>query len=368
MEVLELRKRIEKTLGLINDSKTISLKRRYFVQLSSLVSIYNGITKEKIQIAETNNQILMNPSFYQSFVSDVSRTRELLFGISDGILITRKEVGCEFRDIYYAKTYGRKYIKEILESFLASLGDRFYTLYKEALADGRLYLNMDFSGGYSTFDFQTKKVTVFGPRDQETVPFMLTIAHEFGHVFEYDYTKCSRKEKFTNKYNVSTEVFSMFLEVLLLDYLARIHFDSEETSKLHEKYYNDLIGFASEVNFGLSLATTLIGKDFILKIVDLDDASRCYDEFVKEYNLDYIKGDINFEDSVNYMYGALIATIYEYYYLQDPSFLKEIHAHFLDYYSYSTEEILERLPFVRQEIGGYHILRKKLEQIKANQI
>ena len=367
MEILELQDRINYTLDALNSAKSISKKRRYFAYLSGLVSIYNSITGSKVQIAEMDNQNIMKPTFYQSFIQEISHTEGLLLGISDGILKTRQEVGCEFRPQFLARTYGRKYLSEILESFLADLGDRFYRLYKEAETDGRLFYNQEFSGGITTFDYPMLKSFIFLPKDRETIPFLITTVHELGHAFDYDYTKCSRKAVNAVKFNVNIETFSMFLEILLIEYLKRIHFDPDEVKMIEEKICNDLIGHASEVNFGLSLSETFIDPDFKLVLRDLDDAARCYDEFLQKYGLEYIKGDINYENSVQYMYGGLIANIYAYYYGQDRNFINEICKHFLDYEAYSTEEILERLPFVKEELNGFPILRKKLEQVKANQ-
>ena len=334
MEILELQNRIKNILDCVNNAKSVSTKRRYFVYLSGLVSIYNHITGENISIGELDNQKIMKTTFYENFVHEITNKCGTLYEISDGILGIRKKVGCEFREQFLAKTYKRKYLSDIFESFLASLGDRFYQLYKEASEDGRLFYNQQFGGGESTFDYQTLKSTIFLPKDQETVPFLITMAHEFGHVFEYDYTKCSRKAAFTNKFNAHIEVFSMLMELFLINYLKKIHFDSSEVFMMEEKYYNDLIGFASEINFAFSLSLTLIDFNYNLVIYNCNEANRIYDEIVKKYGVDYIKGDINLEDSVIYMYGGLIATIYEHYYSQDKNFIKEICKHFLDYEAY----------------------------------
>lgn len=367
MDVLELQKRIKNTLELVNNAKSISTKRRYFVHLSGLVSIYNQITGSEIEISELNNQKIMKHTFYQNFVAEIGRTYGILAQLSDGILQARKDVGCDFREHFVVETYSKKYLREILESFLASLGPRFYNLYKDATNEKRLFYNQKFGGGLSVFDYQELKTIIFAPYDQETIAFLVTLVHELGHTFDYEYTKCSRKAILVNQYNVNLEVFSMLMELLLLDYLKSIHFDPQATLKMEEKFYNDLIGFSSEVNFGLSLSMTLVDPELNLVIYDYNEAEKKALELTKRYGIDYYLDDINFEDSINYMYGGLIATIYRYYYSQDKSFIQEIFKHFLDYESYTTEEILENLPFVKDELNGYPILRKKLAQIKTNQ-
>ena len=365
METIELREKIDKTLELFKNAKSISVRRRYFVYLSTLVATYNEITKENLsfKIGRT-----MKHTFYENFVKEISVMNRILAYISREILESRKEVGCEFRENYVIKTYKQKYLMEIFESFLVSLDEKFYKLYKEALKDDRLFYNKEFGTGCTVFDYQTLKSTVFVPYDRETLSFLVTFAHEMGHVFEYDFTKHSRKAVLANKCNANCEVFSMFVELLMIEYLKKNYFDRSEALKIEEKYYNDLIGFATELNYALSLSVTFIDPNCNLLIYDYDDANKCAEALSKKYGVSYYLDDINLENSFNYMFGGLIATIYQNYYNQDKNFFKEISNHILDYETYNTKEILIRLPFVRNEINdGCPILKKKLEQIKTNQ-
>ena len=367
MEILELQNKINKTVELLNNAKSISTARRYFVYLSGLISIYNNITGSDLMISEVNNKAIMKKKFYENFVDDVNRNNKIIYKMSDGILKARKDTGCEFRKLFLARTYDRKYLIELLEEFLASLGERFYSVYKEALKDERIFYNQPFSGGITVFDYSSLKSTVFIPYDQETVTFLMTAAHKFGHVFEFDYTKCSRKPILTNRFDVNIESFSMFVELLLLDFLRKINFNPNEVATMEEKYYNDFVIYAAEANFGVSVPSAYIGNDLSLILTDVDETSKCYDKFVEKYDFDYLPEDINYEDSINYMFGGLIATIYAYYYSQDKNFLKEIYKHFLDFEAYEVSESLSRIPYLEKELDGFPILKKRLSKIKTNQ-
>ena len=367
MEILELQKRINDTLEHVNNAKSISEKRRYFVYLSGLVAVYNELTNSELQLGHIGNGKIMKYTFYESLIKLFNENCENIYNLSSGVLQTRKEVGCDFRLKFNLKTYSPKYMMEVVDSFIASLGPKYYKIYHETLKNDLVFFTKDYAAGLSVFDYQKLRAFVFVPRNKQTLAFLTTFAHEFGHVFEYDYTKFSRKAFFTNRYNVNIEVFSMFIELLLFDYLKSIHFNSNEVNKMEEKFYNDVIGYASGIKFALSLSNFLMDYNCNLVICDYKEAYNTLNELQREVGITYYIDDVNLADSINYMYGGLIATIYRYYYNQDSNFIKEIEKHFLDYESYTTEEILDRLPFVREEFNDFKILRKKLEQIKTNQ-
>ncbi len=368
MEILDLQKRIKKTLELINDAKSISVKRRYFVYLSGLVETYNLLTDSELKIGNLGGKQIMKHTFMESLVKEFNENGDIMQYIGHGILSARHVTNCYFRDRYFIKHYNIKYLKEIFESFLASLSDRHYKIYKDMLANDDIAFNQEFAAGFTIFDYERQKSVMFTSYDEETLPSLLTLAHELGHVYEFDYTKCSRKPYFTTKFNVNIEVFSMFTEGLLLDYLRKIHFDPEEVNKLEEKFYKDVVNYAAILCFTLSLKKFSMDSNYNLIIHDVEEANARVSELIGRYDAEYsVVGSINLQDAVYYTYGGFISTIYRHYYNQDPSFIKEISKHFLDYQSYSTEEILEKLPFVMNELENFSILKKKLSQIKTNQ-
>ncbi len=368
MEILELQKRINRTLEIVNNAKSPSEKRRYFVILSGLVSIYNEITGSELQLGKTTQEKIMKYSFYEALLKEFNDNYANIYKISSGILQARKKEKCDFSLMYDFKTYSPKYMLEIFETFMASLGQKYYKIYKEAFKEGRVYFSKTYGEGFSIFDYEDLKSYIFVPKNKETLAFLSTIAHEFGHVFEFDETKFARKPYFTNKFNVNLEVFSMLIELLLFDYLRKINFNLNEVNKMEEKFYNDVIGYAAEIKFALSLSKIFIDYDCNLAIYDYDEADSVADKLEESDGIRYYTYNINLEDSMNYMYGGIIATIYRYYYNQDEAFISEIKKHFLDYEFYGTEEILDRLPLVREELNGFPILKKRLKQIKTNQL
>ena len=368
MEILELQKRINANLMRVNSAKSISEKRRYFVYLGSLLATYNELTGENVQMWQTNNKAVMKHTHIELLSQELEKNKNFMQKISSGMLESKLESECNFRDRFVVKTYSPKYLFEVLESFLGVLGNRHYKVYKNIINNNDLVFNKEFAGGLTIFDYQKLKSVIFTSKDKTTLASLLTLVHELGHAYEYDYTKYSRKPFYVNKFNVTTEVFSMLNELLMIDYLKKINFDLVEVNKLEEKFYNDIINYAFEIYFAFSLRYLYFDDDSNLIIYDYNEAIECENELIKKYGHDfYVTNDINLEDSVNYMYGGLIATIYRHYYNQDHKFMNEISKHFLDYEAYDTKEIINRLPFVNKELEEFSILKKKLCQIKTNQ-
>ncbi len=367
MEILELEKRISRTLELVNNAESVSTRRRYYVELNSLVSIYSQITNRNININTINNTKMMKYTFIESLLSDLTINYKLFCKISSNIMKARKEADLAFQSKYVYKNYSPKFLGEIVASFFASLGPKYFDIYYKTLSNDRIFFNKSFGTGYTIFDYQDSSSYIFVNNNFRTLLSAIVLVHEFGHAFEYDYTKYSRKTSLAAKFNVTLETFPLLMELLFLDYLKRIKFNQNEIHKLEEEFYKDIISFTSELRFAFLISNRTIDSDGNLVIFDDSETEIIYSNLKDSDDFVSYSSNINVENSVNYMCGGFIATIYNYYCNQDLNFIKDIEKHFLDYEFYNSSEVIDKLPFVKEEIEKNLILSKKLRQIKTNQ-
>lgn len=370
MEIKELEKRIKKLLKTVNEDLPKAIERDNFVYLSSLVLIYSKILGDEIIIDVDKHEKIVKKTHYQSTLEEIGNAKGILLDISETILQAKKEAPFEFPSNFRIKTYSRKYLEEIFESFLVSLGDKFYYLYNDAKKDGRIFYNEVFSKGTTVFDYQKQKSTIFVPSNRETITFLITFAHEIGHTYENDYTKATMRPSSSTKFKIAEESFPMFLEIALIDYLKQINFDPKELELIEMHWFWYLNQKAAEVMFGFSLPRTIVNykKELVIPKTDMLEAQDLCDAIFDSYDVRYIYNGIVFEESVGYMCGGLLALIYAHYYQQDKAFLREIQNHFFDYEVLNGREELERNDLLQEELRTAFVLKKRLGQIKTNQI
>lgn len=112
MELLKLQKRINENLDLVNNAKSISIKRRYFVYLCTLVEIYNELAHEDIQVAKYDNNKIMKRTFSESL------------------------------------------LEEVFEEFISSLGCKYELIYRNILENNNLFLSKKNTSGSTIFDYE----------------------------------------------------------------------------------------------------------------------------------------------------------------------------------------------------------------------
>ena len=365
MEVEELKKRISKTVDRVNNARTVSERRRYYVILHDIVSIYNDITGEELFINEyIKEQILKHGQSYY-LRKELSENGKSIRSLASSIVRTYKAVKWDNHDIKIRfKNYSPKYLNEIVEDFLAELSHRYYQIFRTIRDDERIIGGESFFGGHVVYDHEELKTYVFVSKKNNTIAFCSNLLHEIGHAIQYDFTKYSRKTTSSIRYDITLEMFSMFIEFVFVDYLKRINFNLEEIRKLEEKLYTDFLIPATQVKFALTCPQAHIDEECQLFVDSekVEEASDCLNRLRRKDNLCYYLYHTDVLDAICYMYGGVISDIFRHYFREDPSFIHDIERHFFDYEAYNSEEILDRLPHVREELQSMKILRNHLKE------
>ena len=365
MEVERLRERITKTVNRVNNARTDSERRRYYVLLHDIVAIYNDITGEELIINEyIKEQILKHGQSYY-LRKELGRNGKSIRDLASRIVGTYTSVKWDNHDIKIDfKNYSPKYLNEIVEDFLARLNPRYYQIFKSIRDDGRIIDRESFFGGHVTYDHEELKTYIFVSKKNNTITFCDDLIHEIGHAIQYDFTKYSRKTTSSIRYDITLEMFSMFIELIFIDYLKRINFNLEERRKLEEKWYTDHLIHASQMKFALTCPQAHIDEECHLFVEgeDVEEASECLNRLRREDNVCYYLYKTDVLDAICYMYGGAFADIFRHYFNQDPNFIHDVEKHFFDYEAYNSEEILDRLPHVKEDLQSMKILRHHLEE------
>jgi len=365
MEILELQKRITKALYRTNNSNSISERRRNYVILSGLVEIYNNITNANIELRKYVNKRIMKHSFNYYLIKELNQNYNNIYKLSNDIVEVYKNVKWYSEPKRVFKNYKSTYLAEIINDFFASLGDKYYKIFKDLYEDKRVFSSNSFGDGFTVFDYEELKSTIFVPNDKSTLICFTVLAHEVGHVINYDITKYSKNPLTVNNYDISTEMFSMFIELIFFDYLKKIKFEQTEIQKVEERFYDDFLIYASQLKFLFSYHGSGIDKANNLVVDDVDEANKYLELLELKDGFTYFMYDANIKDAAYYTYGGVVADIFRYYFEQDNKFIYEIEKHFFDSEAYSSEEILDRLPYVRESLKDMKILKKHLNNIKT---
>lgn len=360
MSLEELQERININLDKVNNAKSISSKRRYFVYLCGLVEVYNELTHENIQVAKYDSNNIMKNTLSENFFKELFYNGKLIFERSFNIVDAYKKTNWTTLDYLTFNTYSEKFLSELFEDFVSSLGVKYELIFKNMLKKNQLFLSKNDIAGATIFDYEKRTSYMFLPINKNNLYFFSILAHELGHVFEYERTKCSRKCEFVNNFNITTEVFALFIEILFCDYLKRINFNELEIKKLENKYYGDFLTYTTQIKFALSCPYLYVNKNGELISESMDEVNKYLKYLENEDNYKYYIQNINLTDSIYYMYGYFIADIYREYYNLNKNFIREIENHFFDYEAYASEEILKKLPYVKS-LTNFDILMKHLK-------
>ena len=227
---------------------------------------------------------------------------------------------------------------DIIRDFLNSYDSNMY----------ELFMNMD---GY--IDMDTKKLkktdfTCYIPilknsyiliNNHESVDDLATLIHELGHAYTYrlfNNESLDRFYSFNNNY--LTETFSLFLEILFIDYLKKNNINKEDAI-LSENMYLKYI----ENRFKKVLE--LCKMDKIDKIVSKDETILI--------------------NALIYSYGATTGIELCEHYKEDPKYTKENIRFFLSSLGkYSSEELLDILKIKEEDLHSCKTLIKRLNNHK----
>lgn len=364
MEIEELKQRIIKTIYLVNNAPSISKKRRYYVFLCDLIEIMNGITGDDIRVGKyAKGPIMKHPEVYY-LIRELRSNYKNMLHLSDSIVQTYKDAKWDNHDLTAEfKNYSLKYIQEIVDDFFASIDSKYYQIFRKTKEEKRIFRTQEHSSAHIVYDHADLKSYVFVPKNNYSILFAEDVVHEIGHVIQHDFTKYTMKTSSVNRYDITKEMFSMFIGIIFTDYLRKINFNAEETTKLEKKWYMDFLIFTTQLKFISSFPQACIDGECNLRILPEDelDALAYTIKLEKEDNLMYHLYKTNAIEAAYYTYGGVLADIFRHYFRENPSFIHEIEKHFFDYEAYTTEEILDRLPHVRESLQDMSILRKHLE-------
>ena len=364
MEIKELEERITKTICRVNNARSISEKRRYYVILNNLLEIKKRLTKSESSIYDLIEGRVMKHGKFYYFQKEMQANVQDMFDTSNSIVETFKSVKWNNHMNIEFKDFGFDYLSEIIEEFFGLLGPKYYRIYQELCEDNRLFRTERGRDAYTVFDYEFLKSYVFVPANNDSLLLWISIVHELGHVIVYELTKYSRKISSVSYYDITAEMFSQFMELIFLDHLRKVNFSPTEVQKMEEHFYSDFLLSALQIRFVTTYPGIYLDDNCDLHIREKDEESAL--EYLKRLeahdNLNYYIYGTNVKKASYYMYGGVMADIFRHYFKEDRSILSEIEKHFADYEAYTSKEILDRLPHVREEIQSMSILRHHLKE------
>ncbi len=362
MSKLDIKCEINRLVELLDGKGGKTKKREIVLNIDALEELYFNLTGEKLGIALTLiKEYPLNSSYTQSLADEVNRTANILRGLSKKIVNTYKSINWTYSFAGEYCNYNEKYLKEIMESFIASLGPKYYQEYKEVISENRVfYCCSDVTGLQITIPLLKNKSFILCPQDQHIIANIAADVHEFGHVFERKITRNSTTSSYVKQFNISVEIFSMLMERLFMNYLHKINFSQLEIKQLERDYYLSLLDNAMSLRLILNLNSGyIIEKDNGVVFKDITETIDLLKFLSEKDGYEYQLNDINLKDIVLYTYGTIISDVLASHYEDGSLDLKAIENAMFDVELYNSEEIIEHMPYMG-EITDLNVLRKNL--------
>ena len=127
------------------------------------------------------------------------------------------------------RKYSEKDFVDILLSYYATYGDKYYKLAKKYFDEERINMGTVFDGytGMYVGTMYTGSGYIFSTNSKFNSMTMNTLAHELGHAVDREMFLFSQKKRMTHYDDVFLEVPSAFFEFNFLNYLKKAHIDQE---------------------------------------------------------------------------------------------------------------------------------------------
>lgn len=167
-------------------------------------------------------------------------------------------------------------------------------------------------------------------REQDIIGDILTIAHETIHAYLFDKTKYNDIKQYENMWsNNFEEVYPLFIEKVMMDYLYKHDFNASDILKLKQVYDTDML--------------THLGE---------------YKEFLNMQELEYI----DYAEKESYSYSHVISYHFYDHYLNDPTKTKkDILQFMLDTLNKNREYLLNNYGLSQDKLTNPYYLIKHLD-------
>ena len=239
---------------------------------------------------------------------------------------------------YKAKVNLDEAIK-IVANFFKNYNKDIYDFYENFIINGKFYAlkNINDQFGLSTMSDELLDPYLFIKKSND-IKNITVLAHEMIHVYLSDYQKYISEDESSNKYiNGVNEVYSFFIEYLMLDYLTSINFNKRDIINYKKSLYSDLIE-------QLYAFYTLLEPD------DIDFTN--YDEVVL-YN-----------DVKIYSYGLyFLYHFYDQYKIDKDMAVENITNFMLDSAYYDFNHLINNYGLSEEKLRDYKVLLKHIEKI-----
>ena len=250
--------------------------------------------------AEIPKMFIRDKEFHKEYISDifVGATSVLSNVLEQDYSLDDKFSGKEFFDVFY--------------SFMQSLGIE--KLFLDLLKNGQIYgidRDLDATGGYTIFNPFTGESDIFINYFDFDVSSMFVLAHEFGHV--YDFQNYSHDLVNYNRYQYQSfyqEVISKLFERLFIDFMLKNAIKTDATTDtlfdMESKNYEFLY-----TGYIFSLLKDSYIDSYYYKSLTKDDLAFLVKDGFKSYKqLKRFLDDsrpLDLEEDMAYLYGDIIS-------------------------------------------------------------
>lgn len=270
---------------------------------------------------------------------------------------------------YYKKLPKLNYkeMKDVLMAFLKGFDINIYNKLNNKSKDCRvLETEMDYEGFILPFEsIKDSFILINNSCDSYDLSFMVTLAHECGHLFEIEHLYSQDNISFRNNSMMSPycEVASTFFEYAFLRYLKENRIFDCSTNLCLNEYYMRLFIF----NFCMNLISMKSDIDNSIDgyvYIDEDNIKMYANYIMNKTNfygvLNYDKG-LEYRDSYIYGIGGLFAIyMYEKYKEDKVSFKEELKKCFLEYPANSDINVFRNVGINYEDIKEGKVLKKIL--------
>ena len=330
--------------GIIIDSTKAFRTKRDYHRFLSRIDVYNTQMLENY---------ILNKDFHTDYLGD--------------ILAIKENFETEEYSNPSIRHFSERDFCDILFQFLKGIHQE--KLFDQIIRQRRIYNQRKSPTGNEgsvLYNPVTGKSDVFVREFEYTIPHMGTVAHELGHV--YDFNELGKNPGRFNEYfykSFYAEVISRLFEKLFIDYLITNNIEPETAREMLIRY--DIENYFDQFNAFL-LSTLSVKSHKKDKYLDFDEHS-FYKQF-KEYFASVeearehleISGQIDLSETYNYSYGDIIATFLFDEFKKNGFYNRAFHDFMRNRFNGFSRKMFDDNNWTPKEFGK--IYRKQLEKVR----